>query len=131
MRPEESSLDGTYSGANESGTLALTYDSVQSNVSASLTTVAGSYTTTSGQSSLAIANGSMALNSTAGPNMNCVGNGTVSVPNANRNIYTWNMTFSGCTVDGAGDGLAFLIGGNNLIMIGRIANVPLSLSFTK
>lgn len=130
---EGGTLNGTYSGANESGTLSLTYDTANSNRSASLATVAGTYTTQGSVTTVAInSNGSFTLNSTLGPAMNCIGNGTFSVPDATRNVYIWNMTMSGCFNNGAADGLAYLLANNTLlVMLGRTSGSPFSLAGTK
>jgi hypothetical protein len=126
---EENRIDSSYSGAGESGRLVMTYDSGRSRRPSSLSTVAGSYTTPSGASSIAInSNGSMTFNSTQGTN--CIGNGTISVRDGTRNVYTWTMTLSGCTgVNGNVDGVAYLDddGGktnNRIVMLGSGTSAP-------
>jgi hypothetical protein len=126
---EENRSESTYSGANESGRLVLNYSSSRSNRSSSLATIAGSYATGSGATSVAInSNGAITFNSTQGTN--CIGNGTMRVGDSTRNVYTWSMTLSGCTaVNGSVDGVATLddVGGqanNQLVMLGASSSAP-------
>ena len=114
---EENRSESSYTGASESGRFVFTYDAARSNRPASRAVAAGSYATLQGGAldayaslgggALAIdSSGAMTLNSPNGPN--CVGNGTISVPDASRNVYTWSMTLSGCTaVNGSASGLGY------------------------
>ena len=134
---EEDSLTGSYSGAGESGTIAMDFDATRTNRAASLSLVAGSYSATVGtaSTSLSVNNGALTFNATTGTN--CVGNGTIRLADtSSRNLYQWTMTLTGCPSNGQFEGVAFLadVGGgsnNQLLMLGAGASGPLAVAFAK
>jgi hypothetical protein len=128
---EENRSESSYSGAGESGRIVMTYDTARSNRQSSLTTVAGSYVTTAGGALAINSSGSVTLNSPNGPN--CIGNGTIRVRNASRNVYAWSLALSGCTSgNGNADGVAYLddVGGtvnSRIIMLGATTEDPVGI----
>jgi hypothetical protein len=128
-------IDATYSGANESGTLTLTYDEDMSARTASDAVVNGTYTTAQG-STVTVANGSLSLQS--GPDPGCTGTGTISWENSGKNVYDWTLTMSGCTAtpNGSGSGVAILADSATgqsdlLVMGGEVASFPFNLGAEK
>ncbi len=128
------SLTGSYSGANESGRVAATYNSSVTERQASLAIVAGSYLVPQQPGapivSLAINNGALTLNVSTG----CVGVGDIAVVNPTRNYYTWTMTFSNCTViNGVYSGLAHMPSNVSVALLGSSPGnqVPFSLLVVK
>ena len=127
-------LNGSYSGANESGRVAATYNSSVTERQASLAIVAGSYLVPQQPGapivSLAINNGAMTFNVSTG----CVGVGDIAVVNPTRNYYTWTMTFSNCTViNGVYSGLAHMPSNVAVALLGSSPGnqVPFSLLVVK
>lgn len=130
---ERSSVSGSYSGANESGTLSASYDSNRSDKGASLALIDGSYSS-SGGTAVAITGGVLTLNSPAGPN--CTGNGSVEIDDPNRNVYRWSMTLTGCDVNGTAIGVGYLSdvapGSNNRVnLLGATTSTPVVIVASK
>lgn len=128
---ERSSISGSYSGANLSGTISLTYDGTLTIRAASLSTVGGSYSSADGVVSIAISGNTITMNAATGPSNNCTGNGTISIPEPSQNIYKWSMTLAGCNVNGSADGLATIPVTNFLSLLGRLEDVPFSMIVNK
>lgn len=127
---EKSTINGSYAGGGESGTLSLTYDSALTNRGASLATVAGSYETDGG-GALSITNGEITYsNASAGPN--CIGNGEIGFDASSMNVYNWQIFFEGCDLvfNGGASGLGYLgdaaNGGsdNRLLLFGTTQGAP-------
>lgn len=126
----KSSINGSYAGGGESGTLSLTYSAQLTNRGASLATVAGSYVTDGG-GALSITNGEITYNNAnAGPN--CIGNGEIAFAQSSMNVYSWLILFSGCDqfFNGGASGFAYLSdaanGGSNnrLLFFGVTQGAP-------
>jgi hypothetical protein len=130
----EDALSGSYSGANESGRIAATYNSAVTERQASLAISGGSYLVPQQPGapivSLAINNGAMTFNVSTG----CVGNGNIAVVNPTRNYYTWTMTFSNCqAINGDYSGLSFMPTNTSIALMGSSPGnqIPFSLLVVK
>lgn len=128
---QENRIDSAYSGGGESGRIAATYHDARSNREASLAVAAGSYVTSGGGALAINSTGAMTLNSPNGPN--CVGNGTLQVPNRLRNVYKWSMTLSGCTAgNGNAEGVGYMgdIGSrlnSRIVLLGAAPDVSIGI----